>query len=220
MEFMRQRDIVNMERLKNLPILVVGAGSIGSFLVFALSKMGVERIRVVDFDFVEDHNIPNQCYRIEDEKKSKVSSLKEIIKDFAGIEIEIFEEEYKKDLFFDEAQVVISAVDSMKVRKQIFEDCKYNPKILRFIDTRMGGLSIEILNVNPSSPDEIEFYESRLFSDSEAERIPCTARGIIYSVLTCASIVCDIIKRMIMREKMNKRFLVDYTNNTFVSLGE
>ena len=57
--FQRQLDIVAPEQLA-FPIVVIGAGAVGSATVVTLAKMGCSDITVWDDDLLEEHNIPNQ----------------------------------------------------------------------------------------------------------------------------------------------------------------
>ena len=56
MVFDRQYQIFNPKEQK-LNIIVVGCGSIGSFVTLNLAKLGFEKITVLDFDKVEKENI-------------------------------------------------------------------------------------------------------------------------------------------------------------------
>ena len=61
--YLRQKRLFNPEE-QSTEIIIVGAGSTGSFVSLNLAKMGMNKIKVIDFDIVEDHNIPNQFFRI------------------------------------------------------------------------------------------------------------------------------------------------------------
>ena len=69
MDFSRQNRIFNPDQSK-INVTILGAGSTGSFIAFVLAKMGIKEIKVVDFDKVEAHNIPNQYYRLKDVGKA------------------------------------------------------------------------------------------------------------------------------------------------------
>lgn len=53
-------DLVGQERLLGARILVVGAGGIGSPLLWYLAASGVGHITLIDHDVVEAHNLPRQ----------------------------------------------------------------------------------------------------------------------------------------------------------------
>jgi molybdopterin/thiamine biosynthesis adenylyltransferase len=62
--------------LERAHILLLGAGAIGSHMLWHLAAMGVKKITVVDFDVVEDTNLNRQLlYSMEDIGLSKVEVL-------------------------------------------------------------------------------------------------------------------------------------------------
>lgn len=69
-------------------VTVCGAGALGSNLVDNLARQGFARIRVIDFDRVELHNINTQIYNRTNVGALKVAALKQIIFNAVGIEIE------------------------------------------------------------------------------------------------------------------------------------
>ena len=85
-KFIRQKDLVNY-KIFNVPITVIGVGGIGSFTVLTLAKMGFRNITIYDHDRVEQHNLPNQFYRIKDLKKYKVDALADLVYEFEGLKI-------------------------------------------------------------------------------------------------------------------------------------
>lgn len=204
-DFWRQMDIVSPADLK-MPITVIGAGGIGSPLILALAKMGCEFITVYDGDKVESHNVPNQIFRIEDIGKPKVEAVKEVARSFAGVEIEAKNEFYKNQKL---AGIVISAVDSMKTRSEIWAQVKHKPGITLYIEARMGGEEFLIYAINPCDPDDIELYEEDLYTDEEASQAPCTARAIIYNVFVLAGILASIVKKFVKGEKYPPTVIFD-----------
>ena len=86
MEFLRQLDLVSPDTL-DLPIHLIGCGGIGSFTALVLSKMGVQHLHLYDPDGIEEHNLPNQLFRLRDVGRSKVEALQEILQEFADIVI-------------------------------------------------------------------------------------------------------------------------------------
>jgi tRNA A37 threonylcarbamoyladenosine dehydratase len=75
MDFHRQLDVVDVPRLSQIAITVIGAGAVGSCTVLALAKSGAERIVVYDDDVIEAPNLPNQWYRLADVGRPKVIAL-------------------------------------------------------------------------------------------------------------------------------------------------
>jgi molybdopterin/thiamine biosynthesis adenylyltransferase len=194
MEYTRQHDIFNPEEQK-LKIQLIGCGSTGSFIALTLAKMGINNISVYDFDKVEAHNIPNQFYRLQDIGNLKVEALKDIIKDFTGIEISINAvkiEEGNMPLVLDLDTIIILAVDNMEIRKVIYNSIKEYP--VKLIDTRMGGEGYQIYNIDLSNENQERIYEACL--NAEIVEAPCGQKAIIYTILSIASEVCNLIKRI------------------------
>ena len=198
MDFSRQSRIYNPEK-SNLDITIIGAGSTGSFTALNLAKMGIKKIKVIDFDIVEAHNLPNQFFRVGDIGKPKVDALQEIIKEFTGTEIKTENVEIKDDYDFDINlnSIIMLCVDTMEVRKLIYEKIKDFP--IKLIDTRFGGEGYSIHVVNLADDEEREKFEKGL--EGEIAETPCGQKGIIYTILSLASEVCNIVKKMDSSEK-------------------
>jgi len=185
-------------RKSDLAITVVGCGSTGSFISLTLAKMGLKNIKVIDYDKVEDHNISNQFYRYSDIGKFKIDALKEIIKDFTGTDIEVENIKIEDDYDFDVNlnSIVILCVDSIEARQLIFDKLVDFP--IRLIDTRFGSEGFSIHVVDLSNDEEKEKFNDSL--KGEIKETPCGEKGIIYSILSVAAEVANIIKRLDLKE--------------------
>ena len=84
--------------------------------------------------------------------------------------------------------LVIAAVDSMDARLDTWKRVKLDPDVPLLIDAHMGAEFARIYCVHPCDPEQTDFYESDLYSSSEAEHLPCSARSIIY----CPTSVADL----------------------------
>lgn len=215
MEFIKQNQIYNPEEQK-AEIIIVGCGSTGSFTALTLAKMGISNIKVIDFDKIEEHNIPNQFFRLSDVGKLKTEALKEIIKDFTGTEIEIENVKIDKDFEFDIGleSILICCVDNIETRKLIMEKIKGFP--IKFIDTRFGGEGYSIHLVDLMEDEEVEKFEKSL--KLPLKETGCGEKGIIYTILSLASEVCNIVKKIekgentpkiLRRELATYRFICD-----------
>ena len=76
-----------LERLAQVPLMVCGAGAVGSNLVDSLVRQGVRRVTVVDFDRVEAHNVGTQIYAESDAGAFKVEVLQAEVFRAVGAEI-------------------------------------------------------------------------------------------------------------------------------------
>lgn len=197
MNFNRQNRLFNPKE-SNLNILIIGAGSTGSFVAFTLAKMGIENIKVVDYDKIEEHNLPNQYYRVKDIGKFKVDALKEIIKDFSDVEIDIENTKIDKDYSFevDMNTIVINCVDNIESRKIMAESLKGFP--VKIIDTRFGGEGYSIHYYNSGEEKEVEDYLKGL--DLKIQKTSCGEKAIIYTINSIASEICNMVKKINNKE--------------------
>lgn len=193
MHLTRQLDLLPMGKL-NVPITVIGAGAIGSFTVLALAKMGFFNITVYDFDSVSEENMNCQWYRLTDIGRPKVEALKEIIKDFTGTEINAINNRFDKQPVDG---IVISAVDSMAVRKHIWHEVKDNLDVLWLIDPRMAAEYALTYVVSPNETSDIETYEKTLYSDANSVQEPCTAKSTMYTATMIAGHVAKQVKDVV-----------------------
>jgi len=213
MNFLRQLDILNPNMIV-YPITIIGVGGIGSLTAWILAKMGCGEITLYDPDVVEGHNLPNQFYRLGDVDKLKVMAVKENILQFAETKLRTIPE-----LFKDQESlkgIVISGVDSMKARQDIWKKIRYNLNIPLYLDARMGGETVQVFTVRPSQLEDVESYENNLFSDEEASDLPCSAKSIIYSVAVLGGLIASQIKKWIKREEYSPRITFDLKTMTLL----
>lgn len=204
--FLRQQDLVKPKDLE-FPILIIGAGGIGSWTTLALAKLGCADLTVVDFDRVEDKNIPSQLYRLEQKDSYKTIALRDSVKYLTDVEIKVvnklWKDFYLKDSF--SYKVVVCAVDSIETRKEIFYQLMDDWQILKhfkcFIDARMGGELMRVLTVNPHDNYSVEYYKSKLFASKNVSHEPCTGRSIVYNTLVCSGLVANQIKKFAKKEQ-------------------
>jgi len=207
--FWRQLDIVKMGVLKNTTIIIIGVGSIGSFTALSLAKMGVGKLILYDDDTVDGHNLPNQFFKVNDMGKLKVQAVAENVLEMMNTNILLNGNKFKEQKL---EGLVISAVDSMKTRKEIWQRVKFNPNIDLYIDGRMGGQVFRIYSIRPTDPDGIKIYEENLYDDEEATQERCTDKAIIYNVLGVSSLICNNVKKFINGENISKEIMFDYVN--------
>jgi molybdopterin/thiamine biosynthesis adenylyltransferase len=211
--YQRHWDMIDVEKLKLLPIRIVGAGSVGSFTCLSLTKMGAQNIKVWDDDMIDEVNIANQFYRMEDVGDYKVEALQKMIMDFEGVPIETESDLYDGSDSCD--GIIVMAVDNMTARKRIWEKVKGNDKVSLLIDPRMGGRVARIYAVNPMNPGS---YESTLYEDDESVEERCTEKTIIYNVLGISSYICKMIEDW-MKDGIKdcKELILDYATYTLMS---
>lgn len=103
-------------------VVVCGAGAIGSNLVDNLLRQGFRRLRVIDFDRVEEHNISTQLYDVADVGARKVDILRAKLFRSVGLEIEAsakkLDDRNVKSLL-KQADIVVDAFDNSQSRQRV-----------------------------------------------------------------------------------------------------
>ena len=63
------------------PLNIIGVGATGSNIGLYAARMGFHNFRIWDADIVEDHNLPNQIYHLDDINKCILESNSKIVLD-------------------------------------------------------------------------------------------------------------------------------------------
>lgn len=63
------------ERLKRASVAICGLGGLGSHIAIMLARVGVGRLRLIDFDIIEPSNLNRQAYSIDDLGAFKADAL-------------------------------------------------------------------------------------------------------------------------------------------------
>ena len=203
--FLRQLDILPPEKLA-FPITVIGAGAIGSAAVVTLAKMGCSDITVWDDDTIEEHNVSNQMCLVQEIGSPKTSALLMLTQLLSGITIKTRLERYRGQAL---SGVVVAATDNMEARQEVWKRAKMNRRIPLLIDTRMGAEFARIYSIHPMNADEADFYEENLYAGEEAERLPCSARAIIYCPTIIGGLIALIVKSHAIGKVMPRELLFD-----------
>ena len=211
--FIRQRDILPLEKLTSLSVTVIGCGAVGSFTVLTLAKMGITDLKVYDGDTVEEHNLPNQWYKPDHLGMNKTDALWDIIHDFTGVELKANAYNYERETL---RGIVICCVDTMDARLKIWREVKkYEPEL--YIDTRMGAEVGKMLVVHPSLPASCRKYEEDLYPSTEALQAPCTAKATVYCAAGLAAYVGALVAGYAVGRQV-KGVVIDWVNLVVVGV--
>lgn len=156
-----------------------------------LSKLGINTLNIFDMDIIETHNIPNQLYGLEDNGKFKSKMCKAHMDKLGSNAslINVNTKEITKDNIaeYDLGNTIFCLVDSMKARKELFEEVIGKPNTI-WIETRMGLTGYRIYLVHLDNKVEVEKYEGTLYSDEAAEVSACGAsQSVVTTAMQCAS---------------------------------
>ena len=209
--FLRQRGLVNMDRLAKLPITIIGAGAIGSGALLALAQMGARDITIYDNDKLEIHNISNQIYPQSYVGKSKVEAARDFIELMYGFKIKIVEGLYDGKC---KGGVIVSGVDSMASRKAIWELVKVHQDAVLYVDARMGALNFVIYNEMMVKLNHDE-YERTLVDDTMTLDLPCPARSIGFNVMVIGGYIASQVRNYLARQQMPPSVSFDMATNEF-----
>jgi len=116
-----------LARLANQQLTICGAGALGSHLADNLARQGARRLRVIDRDRVEEHNVSTQVYGESDVGAWKVEVLRQKLFRAPGIEIEALRKELgdrTAQALLQEGGLVIDAFDNSASRRLVQEQCR------------------------------------------------------------------------------------------------
>lgn len=228
-DFQRQLDILPPQAIVH-NVTVIGLGGIGSWTAYVIRKMGFKNFALWDPDKLERHNLPSQHYENTALGEAKVDSLSlqlQAALDGERAEILDFETRFTAESELGEG-IVISAVDNMQARRDIWEAVKKRRAFVPlFLDGRVGvewneesgkvgGEWLEIFTIVPSRLEDQEFYEENLFPDEEAAPLRCTAQAVAYLGPLIAGFMAGHLKKWLMKEPYIRHLLYDNLTNTFL----
>lgn len=190
----RHETIIN-PREHNPQITIIGVGATGSRLFAMLIELGMMNITVVDFDFVEPHNLSNQLYNFNDIGAPKVEGLRNWYAQKIGIKPENVPETLKfingrvPDANIPVKGIVFLMTDTMASRREILaSSLRGNFDVYHVFETRMAATHGNVMNFNPINKVATDWWESTLISDDDAEVSPC---GTSISVSPTANFVAS-----------------------------
>jgi len=121
------RGAAALAKLAEPQLVVCGAGALGSHLVDNLTRQGFRKLRVIDRDRVDEHNVSTQLYGAADVGASKVDVLRNRV--FRTVEVEI--EAVHKELtdrtarqLFKGADLIVDTFDNSASRQLVQQHCR------------------------------------------------------------------------------------------------
>lgn len=178
-DFSDQTAIFDPAKVSNT-VTIIGCGGIGASVLPTLVTMGFKKFILIDPDRIEARNVTtNLIFRPQDLSRPKTERVKEYLEEFGAESIETHQESFTGQVPL--SGLVISGVDTMSARKEIWQHIVDNTDIPLYLDGRIGGQHMTLLAIEPYDFTHIEWYEEYwLFDDEQAAPLPCTARTIVY----------------------------------------
>lgn len=203
--FVRFSDVMPLGRIAPLKVAIVGAGGIGVPAALCLSKMGVQSLDIWDMDKVGPENVGPQMYGDRVIGRPKTVALGQFLKDQCSwCDLRMHNEAFREqEGFFDSYDIIVAAVDSLEVRREIWQSVRQDSRQL-LVDPRMGA---EVLTVFSAVPiDDRLWYPQTL--EGEAIEEQCTAKATFHNGLVAGAMVAQAVKAWVMNER-------DYVEVTF-----
>jgi molybdopterin-synthase adenylyltransferase len=108
-----------LRRLASTRITICGAGALGSNLADTLARQGALKLRAIDHDRVEEHNIGTQLYTQSDVGAWKAEALRKQLFRATGIEIDAVRKELTEAnarALLKESDLIIDCFDNSSAR--------------------------------------------------------------------------------------------------------
>lgn len=154
----------NIEKIRNLQVLVLGLGGVGGYVIESLVRCGVENITLVDGDTIKPSNINRQLivtsknmnkYKTREWKKRikliNKNAIVNIINTFITIDnIEL--------LFGEQYDYIIDACDTFRVKVKLIRECaSRNIKLVSSMGTakKMDATKLIITTLDKTNTDPL-----------------------------------------------------------------
>ncbi|MGD1809463.1 ThiF family adenylyltransferase [Dapis sp. BLCC M126] len=115
-----------MTKLKNLSITICGAGALGANITENLARSGFSKLRVIDYDRIEERNLSTQPYYRSDIGAFKVKILTNSVYRALGIKIDSQSQklnEENADKLLGKSELVIDTFDNSLSRSVVKNYC-------------------------------------------------------------------------------------------------
>jgi hypothetical protein len=237
-DYMRQTGIFDPSLHEHASCTFVGVGGIGSFAAFAVAKLGIPNITLIDPDVVEAHNLPSQMFALNHDGDTKVEAVEsQILNNTGNFGVAMHQAKITEDGWqspdgdpYDNGQspfdigklrgVVVSGLDSMKARHDLWHQClRMNVNVPLYLDGRLDGQLLVIYAVCPHNLDDIEQYEATLLSDDEVPAGVCTARNIIDVGFTVGAQIARAVRLHYTDTPPDKITVINQATNTITKGG-
>jgi molybdopterin/thiamine biosynthesis adenylyltransferase len=213
LDFARQYRLVDFSKLS---VSLIGCGGLGSKIAIELGKSGLNTLDLFDSDKIEQHNIPNSAFEPGDVGMYKTNVLCDQISEY-GVHVSTYPHFDGEKMH----KVVISAVDSIETRKDIFEHVLNQREYVDFyIDSRMGGEVGNIFVIDPCNFEQASWYQDNwLFEENEVQQLRCGEQTTSYTTSIVAGIVVANLNSLTKEEQSFTGLIIDLKNMAIQKLN-
>ena len=146
------------EKFKDVKLILLGVGGVGSFALDALYNTGITNITIVDFDTYEESNMNRQMGSHGNIGRVKVEALKEKYPEVEAIHVKITPE-WIDDFDFSSYDYILDAIDDVKPKVHLIK--KHFTKII----STSGGAK----RIDPSKIEYISIWDT--YNDKKKKKI-------------------------------------------------
>jgi tRNA A37 threonylcarbamoyladenosine dehydratase len=137
------------EKFKDVKLILLGVGGVGSFALDALYNTGITNITIVDFDTYEESNLNRQMGSFGNIGRIKVEALKEKYPEVETIHVKITPE-WIDNFDFSSYDYILDAIDDIKPKVHLIK--KHFTKII----STSGGAK----RIDPSKIEYISIWDT------------------------------------------------------------
>ena len=137
------------EKFKDVKLILLGVGGVGSFALDALYNTGITNITIVDFDTYEESNLNRQMGSHGNIGRVKVEALKEKYPEVTAIHIKITPD-WIDNFDFSSYDYILDAIDDVKPKVHLIK--KHFTKII----STSGGAK----RIDPSKIEYISIWDT------------------------------------------------------------
>jgi tRNA A37 threonylcarbamoyladenosine dehydratase len=137
------------EKFKDVKLILLGVGGVGSFALDALYNTGITNITIVDFDTYEESNLNRQMGSQGNIGRVKVEALKEKYPEVTAIHMKITPE-WIDEFDFTSYDYILDAIDDVKPKVHLIK--KHFTKII----STSGGAK----RIDPSKIEYISIWDT------------------------------------------------------------
>jgi tRNA A37 threonylcarbamoyladenosine dehydratase len=137
------------EKFKDVKLILLGIGGVGSFALDALYNTGITNITIVDFDTYEESNMNRQMGSHGNIGRIKVEALKEKYPDVTPIHVKITPE-WIDNFDFSSYDYILDAIDDIRPKVHLIK--KHFTKII----STSGGAK----RIDPSKIEYISIWDT------------------------------------------------------------
>ena len=184
----------NIEKIKNLKVLIIGLGGVGSYAIEALARSGINNLIIVDKDRIDITNLNRQLMTLHSNiGEYKTDVIEKRIKDI-NLNVNVIKitkeitKENINELIDLNPDYIIDACDTIEVKKELIrKSIKNNFKLISCMGTGNKLLpKFEIMDLSKTTYDPI----------------------------------AKILRKMVKDEKINKKILVVASNEKPIKTGK